>query len=424
MSSQSPTVADATTSAKRTDTSLQKGNALTSIETRTDLSILYRLLRACIRPLRPRLVGIKPLNQSGSPRLTTRPSSHYGITISERMIQIPSTPEYPLTQLDPATNTQKLWLYDMIPGSLPKPKTKTTSDTDANPWWTHTIYYFAGGGFQAPASSEHWKLTARLAKDLSPHHIRIVMVSYPLAPKSPAKHSLPLLRAWLAQTLTETTSPSETISLMGDSAGGNVVLSLAFWWATLLTRMTEQTQVKQWKKLVEVMTVSPPCDFRNTNPAIEEADKIDPVLDRETTGGAADAWCAGWTESSLTTVPSLPLASSSEPLNPKTATSNPDGGSKSTGKSDPALSPNLQPPEAFTALRDSGLVVHGAIGTADRLAPDALVFMGLCVEREVKGEWLVWEGQMHCFVLTVCYGVSEGREGYEWVRRRVEGLGR
>lgn len=374
-----------------------KGNDITSIETRTDLSTLYRLLRVCIRPLRPRLVALKPLNIAGSPQLLKRPTSHYGATISERLVQVPATETSQLTQADAATNTQKVWLYDFTPTSVSDSGEGPKSD----PWWTHTIYFFAGGGFQAPASAEHWKLTARLAKDLAHRQVRVVMVSYPLAPKSPAKDSLPLLRAWLSQTLAETTNTSQTLSLMGDSAGGNVVISLAFWWSTLLSRMTHEiksspSDIEAWKHLTEIFTLSPPCDFRDVNAKIEEADKLDPVLDKSVTGGAADSWCKDWDTSPLVNTHHMP------------------------SKWDPALSPNLHSEEAWKALSESGIVVHGIVGTADRLAPDAMVFMGLCLKHRVKGRWLVWEGQMHCFPLTVCYGVMEGREGFEWLKRRVE----
>lgn len=377
-----------------------KGNAVTSIETRTDLSTLYRVLRLCIRPLRPRLVALKPLNITGSPQIVKRPTSHYGVTISERIVQIPATQTTQLTQADAATNTQKLWLYDFNPQSISEDDKSPKSD----PWWTHTIYYFAGGGFQAPASAEHWKLTARLAKDLSPRGVRVVMVSYPLAPNSPAKDSLPLLRAWLAQTLYQTAQTSQTMSLMGDSAGGNVVLSLAHWWATHLVELstmaeTDPSQIQAWKHLIQVMALSPPCDFRDTNPRIEEADTQDPVLAQSVTSGAGDLWCEGWEKS--------PLYNEYAHFPPKW---------------DPQLSMALHGEESWKAVRESGLVIDGVVGTADRLAPDAMVYMKRCLEHGVRGSWLVWEGQMHCFPLTVCYGLQEGRDGFEWMKKRVEGV--
>lgn len=227
---------------------------------------------------------------------------------------------------------------------------------------------------------------------------------------------------------------------MGDSAGGNVVLSLAFWWSARLARMADEGEVKQWKRLVEVLVMSPPCDFRDVNPAIEDADRVDPVLTEKVTGEAGNAWCEGWEErdddhgvvegenQNQTSTDSSTSTALSEPLDTKKANPPPSAtkpNHKSTaGKNSPSLSVNLQSAASFAALRDSGLLVHGVIGTADRLAPDGLVFMGRCVESGVAGSWLVWEGQMHCFALTVCYGVFEGKEGYGWVKGRVGGLGR
>lgn len=396
----------------------KQGNTTTIIDHRTDLSPLYRVLRLCIRPLRPRLVGIIPLNETGSPQLRDHPTSHYGVTISERLTQVADSEDCKLTQADAATNTQKVWLYDFVPKVVPPTNGVKGGDgnDDGSNWWTHTIYYFAGGGFQAPASGEHWKLTARLAKDLAPRGIRVVMISYPLAPKSPAKDSIPLLRAWLAKTLQDTRGSKQTVTLMGDSAGGNVVLSLAFWWATRLARMTGtmaaeegETQpsdqhtsgttdhssdedITTWKHLTHVLTISPPGDFRDINPDIAKADAVDPVLDASVTKGAADAWCAGW-----------PCPEDIE-----------------TAKADPALSPNLQPASSWSHLKQSNLTVNGIIGTADRLGPDAQVFMGRCKEEGIQGRWLVWEGQMHCFPLTRCYGLREGREGFGWLVERME----
>jgi acetyl esterase/lipase len=49
------------------------------------------------------------------------------------------------------------------------------------------------------------------------------------------------------------------------------------------------------------------------------------------------------------------------------------------------------------------------------LAPDAVKFRKACEKAGVTGEWLVWEGQMHCFPLTFSYGMSEGKQGMDWV---------
>lgn len=379
----------------------QPGNA-TNIERRTDLSLLYRLLRSLIRPLRPRLVSFNKTWPEGSPRLSKRPSSHYGVRITERKLQVASSPEHPLPQADPASNAQDLWLYDF---DVPRSQNDMLG-AGAKKEIRKTIYYFAGGGFQAPASGEHWKLCARLAKELSVEGTSVVLVSYPLSPNSPAKDSLPLLRAWLRLALNaanENSRANESVILMGDSAGGNVVISLAFWWAEQLAGLKRQLEGKDMKlevaraseleslqRLRTVIVMSPPCDFRNINEQIEEADRSDPVLTRDLTNGAAAVWVKDW-----------PANDGKDP------------------KGDPTLSPNLQTPEAWKMLRESALSMHGTFGTADVLSPDCEVFMQRCQKEAINGIWLVWEGQMHCFPLTVCYGLMEGKEGFQWLCRRV-----
>ncbi|KAK5089295.1 hypothetical protein LTR70_006779 [Exophiala xenobiotica] len=374
----------------------------TNIETRTDLSPLYRLVHALIRPLRPKLVSFDKTWPEGSARLPKRPSSHYGVKISERRIQVPSTPQLPLPQADPATNTQNLWMYDFQ-------AQRSESDVDregAKTETSKTIYYFAGGGFQAPASGEHWKLCARLAKYLASDGVRIVIVSYPLSPKSPAKDSLPLLRAWLQLELKnahENSRGDGGIILMGDSAGGNIVVSLAFWWAEhvaslkrelegrdLQVERAKAAELETMQALRSVIVMSPPFDFRNINEEIAGADKKDPVLTKDLTNGAATAWVKDW-----------PSADGKDP------------------KADPTLSPNLQTAEAWAGLRESRLTVHGLFGTADVLSPDCKVFMQRCQKESIRGDWLVWEGQMHYFPLTQCYMVPEGKEGVNWLCRRV-----
>ena len=377
---------------------------VTHIETRTDLSLLFRLVRVLIRPLRPKLVSFSTTWPAGSPQIPECPSSYYGVKISERRIQLATTSNVPLTQHKEEDGSkdemQNLWLYDFeAPGH--------TSVT-----WkrkTKTVYYFAGGGFQDTPSGEHWKLCARMAKDLSGDDVKIVIVSYPLAPNSPAKDSLPWLRAWLRLELKraadegQSVERDEDIILMGDSAGGNIVISLAFWWAEIMAGLKSElhghdagtesgkvVELETLKRLKSVIVMSPPCDSRNINEEIKEADKMDPVLTMDVTNGAADAWTMGWTTE--------------------------DG---KDAKSDPVLSPNLQGPEAWAALRESGLTLHGLFGTADVLSPDCKVFMRRCERELIRGDWLIWEGQMHCFPLTVCYGLREGREGFEWLKRRV-----
>ena len=88
----------------------------------------------------------------------------------------------------------------------------------------------------------------------------VVVVSYPLAPKSPASESLPILQAWLRAIMTQAIQENRNVTLMGDSAGGNMALSLAFWWAG-------QPEAQQsTSPLKNVFAISPAVDMRNENP--------------------------------------------------------------------------------------------------------------------------------------------------------------
>ena len=75
-----------------------------------------------------------------------------------------------------------------------------------------------------PPSPEHWKLCAELSHRLP--HSTISIVSYPLAPNSPAKDSIPALEALYPHLFPSATETDEEITFAGDSAGGCVVLGL------------------------------------------------------------------------------------------------------------------------------------------------------------------------------------------------------
>ncbi|KAI1455494.1 hypothetical protein F4805DRAFT_435723 [Annulohypoxylon moriforme] len=156
-----------------------------TITRRDDLSLLYRILRMVIKPLRPRLVAPKGEHPAGSPRLRKRPHHIRRVIIEEREVLIPSNPPSD-AEISPRINVESLWVYDFHPAESGNGTNRPR----------HTVFYFPGGGFQAPASSEHWKFCAHLASSLP--QSRITLVSYPLAPHSPAKVTLPFLRKWVA----------------------------------------------------------------------------------------------------------------------------------------------------------------------------------------------------------------------------------
>ncbi|OAP63723.1 hypothetical protein AYL99_02950 [Fonsecaea erecta] len=467
------------------------------VTTRSDLSFLYRVLRAVIKPLRPRLVrpsGGGSGQTAGSPRLSppTRKGKRW--------------PEIAETQCE------GVWMYRFRAvgrkgkGSVGRVRaqavgdaevsaaagsggrqhgetTTTTTTTTTSPPTSshrhhhhhHRIYYFCGGGFQSPPAPEHWRFLAQLTHDLdlepARHHsnngpvvdndndndnsyqhaqdlhpdteIELVLVSYPLAPTNPASESLRILRTWFAKVMDEAVERGHTLSLMGDSSGGNVVLSLGFW-AVQHYGVTQSEQQQQQVPcraespsadddgdenrpdhrgtgarrtsnfpLRSLISISGPTDLTNSNPEIRTADKLDCVLTAAMTREVAEVWTGN--------------------VDKRTSTKNQKNGPSSpshdpTPLADPSVSPLLNPDAAFHALRGRGVAVHGVVGTHDVLAPDAVEFMRKCRRLGVRGRWLVWDGQMHCFPLAGGrLGIREGSEGREFVVgviRRDCGLGR
>lgn len=331
-------------------------NKAVTVQTEEDLSLLYRILRTVIKPLRPRLVKPGKPQPAGSPRLGFHPKTKGKFTVTERK-----------------HDGSGVWLYDFEPESPPTIKIKPPS----------TIYYFAGGAFQSPPAKEHWSFLAKLARSLTMEY-HIILVSYPLAPNSPASESLPILRRLMKPIFEEAAKKGNKITLMGDSAGGNVAASLGFWWAE---KVATSGDFKLKLVLQSIILVSPAIDLRNTNPAIAEADRVDPLLGSAYTGSVAQAWLAA--------PPGSPNLKSSA--------------------DDPDLSPVLHKASTYELLAELDIRVHCVYGTHDVLAPDAEVLRQKCEEYGVRGRWLVWKGQMHCFVLAGTYGMSEGKRGVEWL---------
>lgn len=323
-------------------------------------SFLTTLLQALIRPFRPHLVTPGKPVPGGSPKLQPHSSVKSKCEIIEYRIN-------------------DIYLYDFYPKSKSlNSSTRTNSLNDRNlggDETEHQLLYFAGGGFQSPPSKEHWKVLAFLCLQLPMY--KVTLVSYPLAPNSPASKSLPALHCMLDTLLNNGQGVRGDFSLAGDSAGGNVALSLALTHAQDIDASdgTEHA-TRMRKKLQNVLVISPPADLRNTNPGIDEADRHDPVLSKGLIEQVAQAWAGDWP------------------------------------RGRPEISPVLAD---MSALKRAGVKVHGVVGTWDVLAPDAVKFRELCQHSGVRGEWLEWDGQMHCFPLAAVYGLKEGKRGLEWI---------
>ncbi|KIW19693.1 hypothetical protein PV08_00267 [Exophiala spinifera] len=478
----------------------QSASASIKITRRTDLSLLYRIVRTLIRPVRPKLVKLHGETPAGSQRLSaprrrgcevieTQREGVWEYTFrhveasrvqkrnqdqnqNQNQIRSSRSPQSDsnhadddsdndsdhdtpvVNTSDAATSSTPLTAATSLAGTGTKPKTRKH---------IHRIYYFSGGGFQSPPSPGHWMFLSKLAKSLQlfsasgsssasssatpvsdgtdSTEFQVTLVSQPLAPASPAPDALPVLRRWVTSVLDEAsrhssnsarrdgadstdTTTAVTVTLAGDSSGGNVALSLGMWAAQELP----PEQVRH--VLSSILVVSPAVDLRNVNEEIKEADRYDPVLTIGLTGDVARAWAGGVGSKKRSDPKPVPtrtttataITRATTETNSETsglgASTRRTGLRKTMSTSDWSVSPLLQADAVFEKLRDSGVRVHGVVGTHDVLAPDALEMMRKCDRFGVPGEWLVWEGQMHCFPLAGVgdvVGLREGKEGRRWI---------
>ncbi|KAK3707317.1 hypothetical protein LTR37_012161 [Vermiconidia calcicola] len=227
------------------------------------------------------------------------------------------------------------------------------------------LYYFAGGAWSMPPSSEHWALCVEFVKQLPDTTVSIV--SYPLAPNSPAPKALPQLMVMYKSIMRDAQGAGEEVLFVGDSAGGNVILCLT------LAALAEDEKAPCPTTL---MVISPACDLSNQNPEMSRTEKHDPLLRTRFTGDSATKWRDSWDAKDSRVTPSAADVS---------------------------------------ALVRRGVQVHGVTGSYDILSPDAVLFRDKCRAAGVRGEWLHWEKQMHCFALAWMYKLPESVAAKDWI---------
>lgn len=180
----------------------------------------------------------------------------------------------------------------------------------------------------------------------------ITLVSYPLAPNSPAKDSIPHLAKLYHIIMQESMSKGEIVTFMGDSAGGNVAFCLVLHVLSSIPEAPAPTSI---------LMISPCADCRNNNPEMKEIDKNDPLLDSKYTDEVAAKWTIGM------------------------------------DRSDPLVSPVLAD---LSVLKARNVRLNCLVGTYDVLAADTLLLLERAKEHGLQGCALVWHEQMHCFPLT------------------------
>lgn len=129
-----------------------------------------------------------------------------------------------------------------------------------------TILYFHGGAYMAEATQAHWDFLEKIANDTG---ATIIFPDYPLSPKYSYKDVFRMVVP-LYKEVIDRISP-ENLVIMGDSAGGGLSLALE-------ERLCEDSIEMPEKTIL----ISPWLDVRLTNPKIDEVQKFDKQLNKET----------------------------------------------------------------------------------------------------------------------------------------------
>lgn len=201
-----------------------------------------------------------------------------------------------------------------------------------------------------------------MARKTASDGVQISVISPPLAPETRAETGLEMLEDWMRVAVHDGKRDGEEVILMGDSSGGNLALCCAL--------------SSGGRGVKAVVVVSPTLDLAKANPEMREVERLDPVQTIESSKQGADEWRG-----------------------------------ELDGK-DARISPLYAD---LGVLATRGVDVHCVSGSYDILHPDVKIMREKLVEAGVKGEWLVWEKQMHCFPLAWKYGLSEAKQGKDWI---------
>lgn len=134
--------------------------------------------------------------------------------------------------------------------------------------------YTHGGAWYHEITSEHWKLIAEVANSA---RAQFTVPIYPLAMEGTAASVVPGV-ADLAAGLVDEVG-AENVTIMGDSAGGNITLA-----AALLLRDRGVPPLHQ------IILIAPVLDASFTDPLIDRIAPTDPWLAPEGTRVAAELW--------------------------------------------------------------------------------------------------------------------------------------
>ena len=127
------------------------------------------------------------------------------------------------------------------------------------------ILYLHGGSYVAETSNNHWKFLEKIVNDTG---VTVILPDYPLTPKYTYKDVFTMITPLYKEVIEEV--DINNLILMGDSAGGGMALAL-------LERIGEENIVLP----SETILISPWVDVRLENPKIDEVQKRDTDLNKD-----------------------------------------------------------------------------------------------------------------------------------------------
>lgn len=136
------------------------------------------------------------------------------------------------------------------------------------------IIYLHGGSYVGGIEEYHWKFIEDIIQDTE---YSVIVPDYPLAPKYTYKEVFEMIVPLYTDIIQEINP--ENLILMGDSAGGGIALALEQRVGELGLEMPEQ-----------LLLISPWLDTTMSNPKIDEVQKLDKELNKETLKAAGMAY--------------------------------------------------------------------------------------------------------------------------------------
>lgn len=320
---------------------MDKSSSITVTE-RSDRSLYMSAIQHILYPFNTAIIKPRKVFPAGSNQLTPRKATRKQCDVQERKVE-------------------DVYIYDIT-----RKRDKVPATNGESKGRRRRIYFFNGGAWQMIPSSQHWGISTELASKLP--NTTISLVSYPLAPQSPAPVAFPQLLRMYEQILREADEAGEQVIFAGDSSGGNIVLCL------VLAALQDDPEHARCPSAI--MAISPSCDLREFDKSRRELEKHDPILRIRFCEDNANKWRGDW---------------------------NPE---------EPRVTPILGD---VSVLARRGVKVHGVVAGYDILSPDARLFRDKCKEAGVAGEWLDWDKQMHVFPLAFSYRLRESREAVDWM---------